>query len=418
MSNRFQPSSTDESMIRRAIKLARKGEGFVESDPMVGSVIVRGNRIIGEGWHRRFGSPHAEVEALRSCKSNPRGATCYVTLEPCNHHGKTPPCTDALIAAGIARVVAAIRDPNPIVDGDGFAKLRRAGIKVDVGVCAEQAAELIAPFAMCMLHQRPYVIAKWAQSLDGKLATRTGESKWISSEQSRRRVHQLRARVDAILVGSGTVLADDPLLTARDVPIRRTALRVVLDRRLRIPESCRLIDTIGDAPVLIFTSADKAGSARAKRLRRNGVAVESVPLVRGTLSLRSILKHLASRDVTNLMVEGGPTILSAFLDQRLVDETHVFVAPRLIGGSDAPSVWMGAGTSRITDGLEPTVISAQKVGNDIHYRLRFTQPPQRLEGTKLSGTAARRMAEKIQRPLGGRDFSGTTDMIREGRERD
>ncbi len=405
-------------MILRAIKLARKGEGFVESDPMVGSVIVRGNRIIGEGWHRRFGSPHAEVEALRSCKSNPRGATCYVTLEPCNHHGKTPPCTDALIAAGIARVVAAIRDPNPIVDGDGFAKLRRAGIKVDVGVCAEQAAELIAPFATRMLHQRPYVIAKWAQSLDGKLATRTGGSKWISGEQSRRRVHQLRARVDAILVGSGTVLKDDPLLTARGVPIRRIATRVILDGRLRIPEKCRLIATIGDAPVLIFTSADKAGSARAKRLRRNGVAVESVPLVRGTLSLRSILKHLASRDVTNLMVEGGPTILSAFLDQRLVDETHVFVAPRLIGGSDAPSVWMGAGTSRITDGLEPTVISAQKVGNDIHYRLRFTQPPQRLEGTKLSGTAARRMAEKIQRPLGGRDFSGTTDMIREGRERD
>lgn len=418
MPERFQPSLMDESMILRAIKLARKGEGLVESDPMVGSVIVRGNRIIGEGWHRRFGSPHAEVEALRSCKSNPRGATCYVTLEPCNHHGKTPPCTDALIAAGIARVVAAIRDPNPLVDGDGFAKLRKAGIKVDVGVCAELAGEIIAPFATRMLHQRPYVIAKWAQSLDGKLATRTGDSKWISGEASRRRVHQLRARVDAILVGSGTVLRDDPLLTARGVPKRRTALRVVLDRRLRIPEKCRLMATIGDAPVLIFTSTDKAGSARAKRLRRKGVAVESVPPVRGALSLQSILKHLASRDVTNLMVEGGPTILNAFLDQRLVDEAHVFVAPKLIGGKDAPSVWMCDGAARITNGLEPTDINIRKVGNDIHYRLRFTRPPQRQEGTKLSGTAARSMVEKTQRQLGGRDFGATTDMFREGRERE
>lgn len=421
MPQRFQPSSIDESMILRAIKLARKGEGLVESDPMVGSVIVRGNQIIGEGWHRRFGSPHAEVEALRSCKSNPRGATCYVTLEPCNHHGKTPPCTDALIAAGIARVVAAIRDPNPIVDGDGFAKLRRAGIKVDVGVCAEQAAELIAPFATRMLHQRPYVIAKWAQSLDGKLATRTGDSKWISGEASRRRVHQLRARVDAILVGSGTVLADDPLLTARDVPIRRTALRVVLDRRLRFPEKCRLIATVGEAPVLIFTSADKAGSARAKRLRRKGVAVESVPLVRGALSLQSILRLLASRDVTNLLVEGGPTILSAFLDQRLVDEAHVFVAPKLIGGKDAPSAWMCDGASDIADALRPAVISTQKVGNDIYYRMRFSGLPDFRRATKLDAAESRKAADRIRESLGNRRFSGTTEMIRmfrEGRERD
>jgi len=231
-------------------------------------------------------------------------------------------------------------------------------------------------------------------------------------------VHQLRARVDAILVGSGTVLKDDPLLTARGVPLRRTALRVVLDRRLRIPEKCRLIAPVGDAPVLIFTSTEKAESAKARHFRKKGAFVEAVPLARGALSLQSILKHLASRDVTNLMVEGGPTILSAFLDQRLVDEAHVFVAPKLIGGKNAPSAWMCDGASRITDGPEPTVISARKVGNDIHYRLRFTQPPQRQEGAKLSGTAARRMAEKIQRQLGGRDFSGTKDMIREDRERD
>lgn len=421
MPKRFQPSSIDESMILRAIKLARRGEGLVESDPMVGSIIVRGNRIIGEGWHRRFGSPHAEVEALRACTTNPRGATCYVTLEPCNHHGKTPPCSDALIAAGIARVVAAIRDPNPIVDGDGFAKLRRAGIKVDVGVCSDQAAELIAPFATRMLHQRPYVIAKWAQSLDGKLATRTGKSKWISGDASRRRVHQLRARVDAILVGSGTVMADDPTLTAREVSIRRTALRVVLDRRLRIPEKCRLIATIGDAPVLVCTSADNAESAKARHFRKKGAFVEAVPLVRGALSLQSILKHLASRDVTNLMVEGGPTILSAFLDHRLVDEAHVFVAPKLIGGKNAPSAWMCDGASRITDGLEPTVISIRKVGNDIYYRMRFSGLPVYQRATKLDAAESRKAAARVRESLGNRRFSDTTEMIRmfrAGRERE
>lgn len=359
----------------RALRLARKGEGYVEPNPMVGCVIARGERIIGEGWHRRFGGAHAEVNALDSCKTNPHGATAYVSLEPCNHFGHTPPCVEALIEAGISRVVAGMRDPNPIVDGGGFEKLRRAGVKVDIGVCRDEAAELIAPFATRVLLQRPYVIAKWAQSLDGKLATRTGDSRWISGEESRRRVHQLRARVDAILVGSGTVLADDPLLTAREVRLRRTALRVVLDGRLRIPEKCRLIDTIDTAPVLIFTSPSKAQSGKAKRLRARGVTVEAALLRRGVISLSAVLKRLAQENATNLLVEGGPKILSSFFDARLVDEAHVFVAPKLIGGTDAPSVWTGKGVAQMEDAWAPETMSWGRVGKDIWYRLRLTRLP-------------------------------------------
>ena len=358
--------------MKRALSLARKGEGLVEPNPMVGCVIARGKRIIGEGWHRRFGGAHAEVNALDSCTTNPRGATCYVTLEPCSHFGHTPPCADALIEAGIARVVAGVRDPNPIVNGGGFEKLRRAGIVVDIGIRGDQAAELIAPFVTRIVLKRPFVIAKWAQSLDGKLATRTGDSKWISGEASRRRAHQLRARVDAILVGSATVLADDPLLTARGVPIRRTAMRVVLDGRLRTPEKCRLLATIDAAPVLIFTSPSKAQNTKAKRLRAKGSIVESAPLVHGSLSLSAVLKKLATRNVTNLMVEGGPTIFSAFLGAGLVDETHVFVAPKLIGGTQSPSVWSGTGVARVEDAWERTVLCSGRAGADFWYRLRLT----------------------------------------------
>lgn len=361
-------------MMLRAVQLARRGEGFVEPNPMVGCVLTREGRIIGEGFHHRFGGPHAEVNALRACKANPRGATCYVTLEPCDHFGKTPPCTDALIAAGIARVVVALRDPNPLVHGRGIQRLRRAGIVVETGVCASEATRLIAPFATRVALGRPYVIAKWAQSLDGRLATRTRDSRWISGEVSRRHVHRLRARADAILVGSGTVLADDPLLTARGVRLRRTALRVVLDARLRTPESCQLLATIGTVPVLIFTSATGAHGPKARRLRARGVDVEVVPRAHGSLSLHGVLQRLARRGVTNLMVEGGPTVLSSFFDLNLVDEAHIFVAPMLIGGAAAPSVWTGRGVAQIRKIRKPAWARVQRCGEDVHYTLRWCDP--------------------------------------------
>ncbi|MCH8241283.1 MAG: bifunctional diaminohydroxyphosphoribosylaminopyrimidine deaminase/5-amino-6-(5-phosphoribosylamino)uracil reductase RibD, partial [Planctomycetes bacterium] len=229
--------------MKRAIHLAQQGRGRVEPNPMVGCVIARKDRVIGEGWHRRFAGPHAEIEALKVCTGSLRGATAYVSLEPCCHVGKTPPCTDALIQAGIRRVVVALRDPRVHAGKNGVDLLRRAGIEVDIGTEATAAAELLAPYLTRACLHRPYVIAKWAQSLDGKLSTSSGDSRWISNESSRRFVHQVRARVDAILVGSQTVIADDPCLTARDVPLRRRAKRIVLDTHLRLPLGCRLVET-------------------------------------------------------------------------------------------------------------------------------------------------------------------------------
>lgn len=365
----------DEALLRRALALALKGEGRVEPNPMVGCVISRGGRVIAEGYHRRFGGPHAEIEALRQCPGSPRGATLHVTLEPCSILGKTPPCVDALIAAGVSRVVIGVRDPNPRVDGRGVAALRAAGIDVVEGLLAEEAAELIAPFTTRMRLHRPYVIAKWAQSLDGKLATTHGDSKWISGEASRRMVHRLRARVDAVVVGSGTVLRDDPLLTARDVTLRRTALRVVLDRRLRLKEKCQLVDTSGDAPVVVFTTMKAARSAKAQRLHKHGVEVVGLRGASDAAFVKAVLKGLHDRDATNVLVEGGPGVLTTFFAAGSVDEAWVFTAPRLMGGERAPSAILGPGALREDRAIAPRVMEVRRVGEDVFHRVRMTDIP-------------------------------------------
>ena len=363
-------------MMARAIRLAKKGEGRVEPNPMVGCVITKAGRTVGEGYHHRFGDPHAEIEALRACSLDPRGATVYVSLEPCCHQGKTPPCADALIDAGVARVVVGLIDPGPHVSGRGLKRLRAAGIKVETGVLADRAAELAAPFLTRVCLGRPYVIAKWAQSLDGKLATRAGHSQWISSEVSRRRVHKLRARVDAILAGAGTVKADDPMLTARDVPIRRRAMRVVLDGRLRISEKCQIVGTASEIPTIVFTTADKAKGPKAGRLRKKGVEIIVGRLRRGRLALEACLGELSKRDVTNLLVEGGPTVLTSFFEAGLVDEAVVFTAPKLIGGRDAPTALGGRGSTRVEAAIVPRVVRTQRSGPDVIHHLRFTDPRQ------------------------------------------
>jgi len=360
----------DETMMRQALALARKGEGRVEPNPLVGCVIVRDGRIIGEGYHRRFGGPHAEIEALESCTRNPRGATVYVSLEPCCHHGKTPPCTDALIRAGVARVVTPLRDPNPMVNGAGIRGLRAAGIAVHTGVPADEAAEVLAPFLTRVRLGRPYVIAKWAQSLDGVLVTPRGQSRWISCAASRRRVHQLRARVDAVLVGVGTVVADDPFLTARDVPLRRKAIRVVLDARLRIPVSAKIVATAKATPTLILTTVHAARTRKARTLIRKGVELVVCKARRGRLALGDCLTHLAERDVTNLLVEGGPTVLNAMLNARLVDEVCMFIAPRLIGGE-----CQHRSLAALVASLNPRSATVERSGDDLLFRLRLTDPP-------------------------------------------
>jgi len=372
------PAITDDLVRRhmaRALALARKGEGRVEPNPMVGCVIVKDGRVIGEGFHRRFGGPHAEVEALRSCKVSPRGATAYVSLEPCCHFGKTPPCTDAFIKAGVSRVAAGLLDPNPVVAGGGLRALRAAGVEAEAGLLATEAAEALAPYLTLTRLGRPYLIAKWAQSLDGKLAAGTGDSQWISSEASRRAAHRLRARVDAVLVGAGTVLADDPLLTARNVALKRRATRVVLDRRLRVSEKCQLVGTANTVPTLVLTTAPNARRAKADRLRRAGVDVIACRASRGRLSLTDALSHLAARGMTNVLLEGGPTLITAFLDAGLVDEAIVFTAPILLGGAGAPTAYAGRGRPYIAAAIPARSIRIRRIGGDVMHRLRLTEPP-------------------------------------------
>ncbi len=339
---------------------------------MVGCVVVRRGRIIAAGYHRRFGGPHAEIEALRACGENPRGATVYVSLEPCCHYGKTPPCTQALIEAGVAKVVVAVGDPSPEVNGQGIRRLRLAGITVQTGVLANEVREVLAPFLTRVRLGRPYVIAKWAQSLDGRLATVAGDSRWISCEASRRRVHRLRGRMDAVLVGSQTVLIDDPLLTAREVPVRRRATRVVLDSRLRLPNTCRLVATSKDIPTLIVTTTAKAATRRAESLRRDGVEIVSCRSKNGRIVLADALRVLAKRDMTNVLVEGGPTLLGSFFQHGLVDEAFVFTAPILLRGSDARTMLAGRGARRMVDALRPRTVATHRSGDDTLCHLRFT----------------------------------------------
>lgn len=367
--------------MRRALRLARRGQGRVEPNPMVGCVLVRGGRVIGEGYHRRFGGPHAEVEALRRCSGSPRGATAYVTLEPCCYYGKTPPCTDALLQAGVARVVAAVEDPNPRVAGKGLQQLRSAGVRVEVGLLREAATALNAPFFKLVQQRRPWVILKWAQSLDGKIATHTGDSKWITDEACRAHAHRVRGRMDAIVVGVGTVLADDPQLTCRIGRPRRVATRIVLDTRLRTPLTARLVQTATLTPTWLVHAAE-ASQRRAQRLATAGCRLICLPAAPQGVRLTALLAQLARDGLTNVLVEGGGRVLGAFLDQRLGDEAHVYVAPQLIGGSAAPGPWEGAGVARIaaaTAFLKESV-SVRHVGNGLLWvaRLSRTSTPRAL----------------------------------------
>jgi diaminohydroxyphosphoribosylaminopyrimidine deaminase/5-amino-6-(5-phosphoribosylamino)uracil reductase len=348
----------------RALELAARGQGRVEPNPMVGCVIVSPEgRVVGEGWHTAFGAPHAEVEALRAAGPAARGATMYVTLEPCCHQGKTPPCTDAVIAAGIRRVVVAQRDPYPAVSGGGIAALRQAGIEVEVGLCEAAARRLNAPYRKLIETGRPWVIAKWAMTLDGKLATTAGQSRWISGEASRAVVHQLRGRVDAIIVGRGTVEVDDPLLTARP-PGPRVATRVVLDSQASLSPMSQLVRTLDQAPLLVAAGAE-VDLERAKRLTSVGCEFLQVAGDTPQLRLDTLLAELGRRRMTNVLVEGGAQVLGSLFDARLVDEVHVFIAPKIVGGLSAPSPVGGSGIAEMTAALSLTEVSVERLGDDI-----------------------------------------------------
>jgi len=371
--------TSHRQFMQRAIELAKRGEGHVEPNPMVGCVIVaaetasetaaESDPIVGQGWHRRFGEPHAEIEALTAAGDRARDSTMYVSLEPCCHQGKTPPCTDAIIAAGVRRVVVATRDPFPRVDGHGIAQLEAADIAVDVGLLADDAQRLLAPYRKLVTTGRPWVIAKWAMSLDGKMATRAGQSQWISGEASRRIVHQLRGRVDAIVVGRGTAEADDPLLTARPAG-PRTATRVVVDSAAALSPQSQLARTAADAPVLVACAAEAPATAR-DRLTAAGVEVLACPGDSADDRLVALLAELGRRRMTNVLVEGGARLLGSLFDGHLIDEVHVFVAPVLIGGDAAASPLAGRGIDQMAEALRLARPRVETVESDVYISGRL-----------------------------------------------
>jgi diaminohydroxyphosphoribosylaminopyrimidine deaminase/5-amino-6-(5-phosphoribosylamino)uracil reductase len=356
--------------MRRALELAERGRGYVEPNPLVGAVVVRDEHAVGEGWHRRYGEAHAEVHALAAAGEAARGATLYVTLEPCCHHGKTPPCTDAVLRAGIRRVVAAMPDPFPEVAGRGASRLRAAGLTVDFGPGEAEARRQNAPYLKLLTTGRPYVHAKWAMSLDGKIATASRNSKWISGEASRHRVHELRGRMDAIVVGSGTVRADDPLLTVRP-PGPRTPARVILSSTGELAPESRLVQTVAEAPLWVATSVPPE-SSRAQQLRALGCEVLSIPRADRASAVLALLDELGKRRLTNILVEGGSALLGSFRDADAIDEVHVFLAPRLIGGDSALTPMGGRGVDKVADALPLADWRIEQLGSDVllHGRVR------------------------------------------------
>jgi diaminohydroxyphosphoribosylaminopyrimidine deaminase/5-amino-6-(5-phosphoribosylamino)uracil reductase len=326
-----------------ALALAKSGKP--SPNPHVGAVVVKDGEVVSSAHHERAGTDHAEVAALHIAGTKAAGASIYVTLEPCNHHGRTPPCTDALIAAKVARVVIGCRDPNPHVEGKGVERLRAAGVEVVVGVREEKAAQQIAPWAKHITLGLPYVSLKLALSLDGRIATRTGESKWVTGPDARAKVHLLRARNDAIAVGIGTALADDPRLTVRDAP-GDSPLRVIFDTKLRLPAASRLVQTAREIPTLVLCGVD-APAELEEQLVANGVeCLRSPQSAEGRLDVFSALRMLAQRGVVSLMVEGGAELAGSFLASRFADELHVFVAPILLGprGRAGAVDWAGPDT--------------------------------------------------------------------------
>ncbi len=350
--------------MRRALALAERGRGYVEPHPMVGAVVVRDGQLVGEGLHQRYGEAHAEVFALAAAGEAARDATLYVTLEPCCHHGKTPPCTDAVLRAGIRRVVAAMLDPFPAVAGKGAELLRQAGVTVEIGVCETEARRLNAPYLKLLATGRPWVHAKWAMTLDGKIATRGGDSRWISNETSRRRVHELRGRMDAILAGIGTVLADNPQLTARP-PGPRTPTRIVLDSQGRIHDEAILVQTARATPT-ILAATERMPDVRRAALRAHGCEVLILPEIHGRVSVEALLAELGRRRFTNVLVEGGSGVFGAFLDAAAIDEFHVFIAPRLAGGAAATSAVGGAGVQHMAEALRLTEWTHEVLDGDLY----------------------------------------------------
>ncbi|HOK06891.1 MAG TPA: bifunctional diaminohydroxyphosphoribosylaminopyrimidine deaminase/5-amino-6-(5-phosphoribosylamino)uracil reductase RibD [Syntrophales bacterium] len=357
----------DERYMKRALTLARRGEGFVSPNPMVGAVIVKEGRVIGEGWHERCGGKHAEINALERARGDVAGSTIYVTLEPCCHHGRTPPCVDRIIAARPARVVVGVTDPNPLVSGRGIATLRDHGIETVVGVLEEACRDLNAFFFKYITTSIPFVTVKFAQTLDGRIATATGSSRWVSSPPSLRFAHRLRRNHDAILVGAGTVTNDDPELTVRLVR-GRNPLRLVLDTLLTTPPEAKVFKDQEKARTVLIAS-ETAPLSRRRLMEKKGIEILTPGTTTdGRLDLRGLLVILGERQITSLLVEGGSRVITSFIKERLADELIVVVAPKIVGrGIDAVG---DLGITSMTEALFFPRRRLFRLGEDVVWRLR------------------------------------------------
>lgn len=356
-------TAEDKQFVERSLDLAAKGIGLVSPNPLVGCVIVSADgEVIGEGTYIQDNVVHAEAIALKQAGERSSGGTAYVSLEPHDHHGKTPPCTEALINAGIVRVVCPIEDPNPLVSGRGFATLRNAGVKVDVGLLADEASKLNEKFICWHQKQRPFVHLKLAMSLDGRISAGQSVSTALSGNEARAFVQNLRHEHDAILVGGNTVVIDDPKLTDRSgKPRRRPLVRVVLDNRLRTDVDSEFVATAKDIPTILFTSSDN--SDKIKELSAKGISV--VESIEGGRDLNAVLQHLKSLDIQSVLVEGGGEIAGAFVDARLVDKVTLVIAPLMIGGHDAPMAIGGEGIADIAQAMSLSNLTVERLGNDI-----------------------------------------------------
>ncbi len=351
--------------MERALELAEKGRGFTSPNPLVGAVIVKNGRIVAEGFHRRFGEAHAEVVALEKAGDEARESTMYVSLEPCCHHGKTPPCTLAIKDAGIARVIMAMEDPNPLVAGKGRAELEGAGIVVESGLLDERARKLNESFIKFTTTGLPFFIAKAAMTLDGKIATRAGDSHWVTGEQAREHVHWLRAGVDAIMVGSGTVETDDPLLTTRAAEgDGRDAVRILVDGDAKLSPGQRVFNLQSSAPTISVVKTT-ASADRKKALCEAGVELIEIEPKNGKIDLASLAKVLGERKIASVMIEGGGGLLAAAFEAGIVDKVLFFVAPKIFGGKDAPTPVDGQGAGTVSEAIRLDNLSTRQIGNDI-----------------------------------------------------
>jgi diaminohydroxyphosphoribosylaminopyrimidine deaminase / 5-amino-6-(5-phosphoribosylamino)uracil reductase len=375
MSGRFANAT---AVMRRALELAALGIGWVEPNPAVGAVLVDSSlELIAEGWHRKFGGPHAEIEVITRAEARAAGATLFVTLEPCCHQGKTGPCTEAIVRAGIRKVVIASRDPFPPVNGKGLATLRAAGVEVEEGLLGQDERDLTAPFRKLVLRREPWVHAKWAMSLDGKIATKSGDSRWISNERSRALVHQLRGRMDAVLIGSRTSALDDPLLTTRP-PGERTATRIVLDSMASLAVDSQLVRTAREAPLIVASSPD-ARAENVRRLEAAGAEVLRLPRTPGSgdeipwgvgLDINALLKELGRRNYTNLLVEGGGHVLGSFFDAGQIDEFHAFLAPKILGGQRSTSAVGGRGLEEVGLAEHLRLLAVEVLDDNVYINAR------------------------------------------------